>query len=110
MSTFKQLGFKTTETLCNYRAWTANPFYGITAFLTKHPQTDWSVVITVDSDVANAQVSTFKTRAAACNFVSKLGHGKVILQNALSGLDFETTRDTARRAGICPSMESYYCI
>lgn len=105
---FSRLGFKSVNTGSNHRAWTASPFYGITAFITKHPQFDWSVAVTVDGNVADARADTFKTREAAAKFVNQFGDGNVTLTDAMSREEFVQDRRTAGKPGICRSMESYY--
>ena len=105
---FTRLGFKPAETGNNYRAWEARPFYGIHAIVTKHPQTDWAVIVTVGSSAMDARGEVFKTREAAAKFVNSFGDGFVTLRDAMTGKEFQQDRRTAGKPGICRSMESYY--
>jgi len=105
---FTTLKFKPVDTGSNYRAWEARPFYGVHAIITKHPQTDWAALVTVGDNPLDARAETFKTRAAAAEFVATFGEGKVTLRDAMTGKEFLQDRNVAGKPGICRSMESYY--
>jgi len=103
----ERLHMAAQETGSNYRAWQGRPYYGVSAFMCKHPQTKWTVLLTVDG--VERERAEFSTRKAALQAIADTGRDMVETYNCLNRDAGTFLIERSAKGGCCdPATETYH--